>query len=82
MNIKKLATELEKEINKQMDQFSQLGKKAKAAQQTLDKYYLEMSKIAEELKPVEFMVKQNHPKHCELFDMLLEFKNKKAKDGK
>jgi len=79
MSIKKLTKELEKAINEKMDQFSQLGKKAKAAQKVLDKHYLEMSEIVEELKPVEFLVRHQYPKHCDLFDVLLEFKEKKGK---
>ena len=55
-----------------------MGKKAKELQKKLETIYKSMTEIAEELKPVEFMVKQQHPKHCELFDMLLaEYKKDK-----
>ena len=82
MSIKKLTKELEKAINERLDEFSQLGKKAKATQKTIDKIYMAMSEIAEELKPVEFLIKHHHPKHCDLFDTLLEFKSKREKNGK
>jgi hypothetical protein len=78
MSIKDLASKLEKEINIKMDQFSQMGKKAKEVQRKLDEIYKGMALIAEELKPVEFMVKAQHPQHVKLFDMLLlEFKKEK-----
>lgn len=63
-----------------MDQFSKMGKKAKELQDKIDEIYKNMAVIAEELKPVEFIVREQYPKHCKLFDMLLEFK--KGKDGK
>lgn len=80
MSIKKLAAELEKEINKKMDEFSNTGKKAKELQKKIDRTYIEMANIAKELKPVEYIVRQQYPEYHELFDKLLIFK--KESNGK
>ena len=80
MSIKELTKKLEKEINIQMLEFTKHGKKAKEIQNKLDSIYIDMAKIAEELQPVEYIVRHQYPKHCEMFDMLLKYK--KDNNGK
>ena len=77
MSIKELTKKLEKEINVRMLEFIKEGKKAKEIQRELDNIYIVMAKLAEELQPVEFIVRQQYPKHCEMFDMLLKYKKDK-----
>ena len=74
MSIEKLAKELQSLIDEKMNAFSFLGKKAKEQAKKLEKTHQEMGDILRELKPVESLIKAQHPEKAELFDALLENK--------
>jgi len=77
MSIEKLAVDLQKLIDEKMNAFSFLGKKAKEQAKRLEKTHQEMSAILHELKPVESLIKAQHPEKAELFDALLGYKDEK-----
>ena len=72
MNLKELAVELQKKIDSKMQKFSKLGKDAKQLNKKLDAVKLEMTKIVEELTPIESLVRVQNPNMCDLFDALKE----------
>lgn len=76
-DIKTLANELEQEITIQMDKLKDLGKKAKDLLKKVDDIYLDMTKIAEILEPVDQLIRIQYPEHAVLFDMLMQFKKEK-----
>ena len=81
-SIKKLACQLEKEIEIIMEEFVKMGKKAKQLQKDLDEIYITMANTFSDLQPVEYIIRYQYPNHCELFDKLLEFKASKENVGK
>lgn len=81
MEIKELAERLEKKINEKMDEFHKLGKASKKLSEQIDKNYISMAKIYEELEPVHSFISKDNPALKELGDyMLAELKQFKAKE--
>lgn len=68
--LKKTIKELEEIINKKMALLSKKAKEVKPLLQETEKKYQEMSKIYQELKPVDSLVRAQHPTLCDLFDEL------------
>jgi hypothetical protein len=84
--IRAILAKLEDAINKRMDVFMELGKEAKAVtilgdpEMKLDKIYIEMAKIADELRPVLPTIKNQHPNLEALLDALITLHDKNIKD--
>ena len=72
MTIKKLAEQLQEQIDERMEVFTSMGKKAKEMQQKLSKLQVQMGKVLQELEPVDSIIRAQHPEKCELFDLLLK----------
>ena len=68
--LKKLTQKLETIINEKMDKFAVIAKEVKVLQQNIKSKHLQMAKILKELEPAEFMVRQQNPDLCPLFDEL------------
>lgn len=77
LTIKELAVALEDIINEKMNHFQYIGQQVKDLNTKIDALQMDMADIVEELKPVEFIVHQQHPNLCELFDSLKELKKDK-----
>lgn len=80
--MQKLIRELEKEINIRLKKIGEYGTtikellKAERPQKEIDIFYREMARIIKELEPILPLVQRYHPKHANLFDMLLMYDNK------
>ena len=72
MTIKEKAAELQILIDEQLELFATLGKEAKKLREKLDKIHLKMADILQELKPVDALIRAQHPEKGQLFDALLE----------
>jgi len=77
--IKKLTYQLQKEIDKKMNEFAELGKLAKSLRKELDDIHLKMGTIVQDLQPVDSLIRTQNPEMCELFDSLLELTQKTKK---
>lgn len=78
MKISTLANKLEIEINFKLDELYELGKEAKemmaakADPYEVEVYCRRMAKIAEDLRPVLYIIEEQHPHLKELFTELLK----------
>ncbi len=72
MKIQRMASSLEKEINKQIDILTSHGKRAADCLTEAEAYYKKMHDIILSLEPVEFIIRQQNPQLCSLFDTLKE----------
>lgn len=71
MTIQQLVSKLESQITIQLNELSQMGKKAQKLQQEADEQYAKMAILwANELKPAEIFIRTQNPQLCELFDSL------------
>lgn len=77
MTIKEAADTLQIMIDERMETFTAMGKKAKELKHKLDKLQVQMGKILIELKPIEQLIRIQHPDKIELFDLLIKL----AKDN-
>jgi hypothetical protein len=84
--IRELLSQLEHEINNRMNTFKELGKEAKALLildnngPEVDKIYINMAAIVDELRPVLDIVKQQNPNLEGLLDTLLTMHDKKINE--
>ena len=77
LSIQQLTEHLTVQINKKMEQFNELGAKSKDAANLSQQYQKEMYDILKELEPVEYIVRNQHPEMCVLFDALKDEYGKK-----
>jgi hypothetical protein len=86
-DIRDLVNKLETAINKRMDEFMALGKESKALMivdphdKEIDKIYIKMAQIVDELRPVEDVIRKHNPNLEGLFDALIMLHEKQVKDG-
>lgn len=77
MNIKELSQKLEEQINIKLFDLQQRSESVKELNKQMDKLYVEIYDIIDELRPVEQIVLQNDPKLVKLFNAFKDVKVKK-----
>ena len=80
--VRDLVNKLEEAINEKMSEFISLGQDAKALSikdpqdKEIDKIYIKMAQIVDELRPVEDVIRKQHPNLEGLFDALITLYDK------
>lgn len=80
--VRDLVNQLEESINEKMAEFMSFGKDAKALaikdpeDKEIDKIYIKMAQIIDELRPVEDVIRRQHPNMNGLFDALITLHEK------
>ncbi len=70
MELLELVKQIEVKINDRIDEFSKIGAQVKDLTKQIEDNHKKMYKIVVELEPVEYLVWQQNPKLCELFEAL------------